>query len=181
MKKKKFKKTKSAIVHKNPWWRVRKDDFEFPDGKKGKYYIVDIKGGSFVIPVKDGKIIFARQYRYPIDRYTLELPNGCIKEGYSALKAAQEELIEEVGYKANKIKKIGTFSTSTGVSSEVCHVYLAEEIELVGEEPEDVEVGFEMESVEIGVKKAYKMLDNGEIFCGQTMAALALARKHLIK
>jgi ADP-ribose pyrophosphatase len=178
---KKWKTIKSEIVHQNPWWRVRKDDFEFPSGKRGEYYIVDIKGGVFVVPVIDEKIVFVQQFRYPVGRTALELPNGCVKKELSVIDAASEELREEIGYESKEMKEIGQFATSGGVTSEVCYVYLATNLKFVGEEREKTEIESQMKTVEIEIEKAYEMLDSGEFFDGQTIAALTLVRKHLIK
>lgn len=40
-----WKKIKSKVIHKNPWYQLREDDVLRPDGKKGKYYYVDDRGG----------------------------------------------------------------------------------------------------------------------------------------
>ena len=46
----------------------------------------------------DPKTIIVRQYRPPLDAYTIELPAGLIDEGETYAKAALRELKEETGY-----------------------------------------------------------------------------------
>jgi len=179
-KKNSWKQISSQIVHKNPWYQVRKDGFILPSGKEGKYYIMDTYGAVFIIPVKDGKIIFVKQYRYPLKKWTLELPNGGIKENTTSLLTVKEELREEVGYKSQSIKRIGKFSSISGVSSEICFVYLATDLMFVGQELEESELEAGLKVVEIGIKKVYRIVDKGKFLDGQTIAALALARNRLL-
>jgi ADP-ribose pyrophosphatase len=173
-----WKTLSSKIVHRNPWWRLRKDIFKTHTGKKGVYYVIDIKESVFIIPVKGRKILFEKQYRYPIKRYTIELPGGSVKEKSSVKKAAEEELREELGYKAGKLERIGRFVPYNGMSSEICSVFLATNLKFVGADKEDTEY---IDPIEIGVKEAYKMIEENKIIDGMTIAALCLARNRLMK
>ena len=154
------------------------DNFKTHTGKKGKFYFIDIKESSFIIPVKGNKILFEKQYRYPIKKWTIELPGGSVKKGSSARKAAEDELREELGYKAGKLERLGKFVPYNGVSSEICSVYLATDLKFVGADQEETEY---IDPVEIEVKQAYKMVEDNKIIDGMTIAALCLARKRLLK
>ena len=183
---KKNKKTKawqilsSKTVHKNPWYCVKHEKFLLPSGKKGNYYVIDTGNSSFVIPIKKGKIIFVKQYRYPLKQRTLELPNGAIGKDNTPLQTAKDELREEAGYKSGSIKRIGKFSSISGITSEICFVYLAKNLEFTGQELETSEMEAKMKTVEVEIKRAYKMIGDGKIIDGQTIAALSLARKILL-
>lgn len=173
-----WKTLSSKIVFKNPWWQVRKDHFKTHTGKKGEYYIIDIKESAFIIPVKGNKILFERQYRYPIQKWTIELPGGSVKKGSNTRKAAEEELREELGYKAGRLERIGKFVPYNGMSSEICSVFLATDLKFVGAEKEETEY---IDPTEIGIRQAYKMIEDNKIIDGMTIAALCLAQKKLIK
>ena len=173
-----WKTLSSKIVFNNPWWQIRKDRFETHTKKKGDFYFIDIKESSFIIPVKGSKILFEKQYRYPIKKWTIELPGGSVKKGSNARKAAEEELREELGYKAGKLVRIGKFVPYNGVSSEICTVFLATGLKFVGADQEETEY---IDPVEIGIKQAYKMVEENKIIDGMTIAALFLARKKILK
>ena len=172
-----WKTLSSKIVFKNPWWQIRKDDFKTHTGKKGVYYIIDIKESAFIIPVKNKKILFEKQYRYPIKKWTIELPGGSVKKGSTVRKAAEEELREELGYKAGSLEKIGKFVPYNGMSSEICSVFLATDLKFVGADKEETEY---IDPIEIGIKQAYKMVEENKIIDGMTIAALMLAQKKLL-
>lgn len=169
----------SRTVHKNPWYCVKHEKFSLPSGKKGDYYVIDTGNSSFVVPIKKDKIIFVKQYRYPLKQRTLELPNGVIEKGSTALQTAKYELKEEAGYQSKSIKRIGKFSSISGITSEICFVYLAKDLKFVGQKLEDSEKEAKMKVVEVEIKMAYKMIDDGKIIDGQTIAALSLARNIL--
>lgn len=95
-----WKTLSSRIVHKNNWYRIVKKVFVTLKGIKGDYYIMEGNGTSFVIPVKGKNIVMIKQYRYPINVWTWEIPGGSIKDGSNYLRTAKDELEEEVGYKA---------------------------------------------------------------------------------
>jgi ADP-ribose pyrophosphatase len=171
-----WKTLSSKIIHKNPWWSLKHDKFELPSGKKGNYYIVHTDGASMVIPLIEGKIILIRQYRYPINAWNWELPAGGVKKGSNYLKTAKEELEEETGFQAKKIKNIGKFYPYMGIGDELCQVFLATELNYVGVKHESTE---DIEIKQFAVSKVYEMIDKKIIIDGLTLASLLIARKYL--
>lgn len=87
-----WKTLSSKIVHTNPFYKIQKDEIVFPDGERGEYFIAKTESTAFVVPVKDGKIIFVKQYRYVFDDWFLELPGGGIKARESSVETATKEL-----------------------------------------------------------------------------------------
>ena len=67
---------------------VYKNEVLLPNGKNAEREIVLHKECSAVLPVKDGKIIFVRQYRYPIKDFSLEIPAGIMEDGETAQECA---------------------------------------------------------------------------------------------
>lgn len=171
-----WKTISEKIIHKNNWYKIAHKRFEMPNSTQGDYFVMQSRGASYIIPIKDDKIIMIEQYRYPIDRMTIELPGGGVKEGGTYRQAAEEELVEETGY-SGKLEKIGEFSAITGVSDEICEAYIATDLQFVGAEPEATEA---FKLVEYPIDEVFRMIDNGQIIDGQTLAALALARNKLI-
>ena len=173
-----WKTLSSKIVFKNPWWQIIKKDFEMPNKKRGEYYILDTKGSSMIVPIKGSKIVFEKEYRYPINEWVIQLPNGQAKHRNKFVQAAKDELQEETGYRARSIKKIGRFCPMNGVTNEITEVFLAAGLKFVGKSLEETE---QIKNIEIDIKKAYKMIGEGKITDGQTLASLAIARKYLLK
>ena len=174
-----WKTISSKIVHKNPWYKIQKDNVVLPDGSEGEYFIVknNTSASSFIVPIKKDKIIFIKQYRYVFDEWFLELPGGSVEISETCEVAAVKELREEVGYISDDIKKIGTFIPFSGVVDEVSHVFVAKNLTFVGQKLEVSESGAKI--VEIDVEKVYKMIENNEINDGQTITSLMLAKKHI--
>ncbi len=147
-----WKTISSEIVHKNPWYKIRKDEVIFPGGKKGEHFSVRFGKGVYIVPVKNNKIVFIKQYRYIFNDWFLESPAGGVGESL-VIKAARKELREETGYKAGSIKQVGKFCSANGLIKEEIYVFIAKDLEFVGKELEASEYG--MKTVEIEMEKAY--------------------------
>lgn len=175
---KRWKTISSKEVFRCPWYFINEEKFKLPDKTTGIYYVVNTLDSVFVVPVThDNKILFIKQYRYPVDEFYYELPAGGIEKGDSALTAAKKELEEETGYKGKCFKKIGTYAPMNGLCKEICNVYIAQDLEKTKQKLETTEF-IEVEAITI--KKAYKMIGENKIQCGMTLAAMSLARKYLL-
>lgn len=168
-------------VYRNPWFSVVHEKFVTPALSIGNYFIMhtnDTDRSVFIVPVKNNKLLFIKQYRYTLKKWTLELPGGGVKKGFTALAAAKEECEEELGYTAKKWKSLGTFTPWTGPCAEQCTVFLAQDLQKTTQNLDETEQGLKIQEIEI--KEAYKMLDDGKITDSQTISALSIARKHLL-
>ena len=173
-----WKTLSEKVVHENKWYKINKKKFEMPNKKKGCYFVLETSGASMIIPIIDNQIIFVKQYRYTINKWSIELPSGTIKNNSSNLTCAKEELLEETGFLAGSIKKIGKIATETGIMSEICYVYLAYDLKFSGcifEETEDIKV------LKIKIRDVYKMIDSGKIIHSLTLASLMIAKNKLLK
>lgn len=150
--------------------KVRVDDVQLPNGKKSKREVVEHAGGVTVIPItSEGEIILVEQFRKPIEDTLLELPAGKLEEGEEPLDCAKRELVEETGYKAGKIKYMFSFFTSPGFSNEVLHLYLAEDLEPVGIDPDPDEI-LRIVRIKKNVIKDY--INSGKIRDAKTVIGL---------
>lgn len=124
-------------------------------------------GCVVIIPRTDsGKYVLVRQYRFPLEKHLWEFPAGGREPREGFPKAARRELMEEIGMKPGKLKKLLEFYPTPGVSGEKMHVFLAEDLSpAVAQKDEDEE--FELGTfslTEIG-----KMIRRGEIVDGKTL------------
>jgi len=169
-----WKKLSESILFRNPWWTYKKDAFVLPSGKKGEYHYVYTNGSSMVVPVSgDGKVILVNQYRYLLGKESIEFPCGSVKNGSTYDKTAREELLEETGYSARVLMPAGEFNPYNGVTSEMCRVYIARELEFLGGKPDDTE---EFEIVRMAPDEVDKQIETGVIWDGMTIAAWSITK-----
>jgi ADP-ribose pyrophosphatase len=104
-----------------------------PDGKVTPYEVATrnsskVFGIVSILPITtENEIIMIRQYRAPLNRVQLELPAGCAEVGkHSILEdAVHAELWEETGYVSDDIAHIAEFSSSSGMTNETVHGFVA--------------------------------------------------------
>ena len=169
-----WKKLAESIVFRNPWWTYKRDAFELPSGKPGEYHYVHTNGSSMVIPVLgDGTMLMVNQYRYLMGKESIEFPCGSVKDGSNHDETARHELVEETGYLAKSLSKAGEYNPYNGVTNEMCHVYMARDLEYVGGTPDETE---EFEIVHMTPAEIDERIRTGVIWDGMTIAAWAIAR-----
>lgn len=169
-----WKKISESVVFRNPWWTYRRDAFELPSGKPGEYHYVHTNGSSMVVPVQDdGSILLVNQYRYLLDRESVEFPCGSVKDGSTHDDTARLELAEETGYSAGSLVAVGNFNPYNGVTDEICRVYVAGALRFVGAAPEETE---EFELLRMAPGEIDARIASGAIWDGMTIAAWAIAK-----
>jgi 8-oxo-dGDP phosphatase len=111
--------------------RVRVDTVVQPDGSRAEREVVEHVGSVAVVAVDDQqRVLLIRQYRHPAGQYLWELPAGlCDKPGEPPLGAAQRELAEEAQLRAAAWRTLADLRPSPGISTEVCRVYRAEQLD----------------------------------------------------
>ena len=79
--------------------KARVDEVRLPNGKQASREVCEHVGGVGVLPIdRDGNIILVRQFRYPFDTETLEMPAGKMDHGpENAEECGVRELAEETG------------------------------------------------------------------------------------
>jgi 8-oxo-dGTP pyrophosphatase MutT (NUDIX family) len=159
------------LVYENPWIRVREDQVLRPDGLPGIYGVVEFKNRAVgVLPVDhDGSIWLVGQYRYPLQAYSWEIPEGGSPVSESAEATAIRELREETGLTASRIELLLTTHLSNSVSDELGYLFRATELTHGLLDPEGTE--------RITVRRfewdlAWRMLNSGEITDSLSVMAL---------
>lgn len=119
------------VAHKNPFFKVRKDDFVTKSGKKSKYYTVIVDPFVVICGLSNNhrNLVVVKSWRYPLNSYHLELPAGRLDKNETPLMAAKREFLEETGYKAKKWKSLGWFHLAPGISNQKGYVFLADHLE----------------------------------------------------
>lgn len=165
------KKIDSKNVFDGHLLHVRCDSVRLPNGNVTTREWVKHPGAAAVLPIlPDGRVILVRQYRYPVQRVTLEIPAGKLDSpDENPLDCAKRELAEETGYHALDVEKILTLATTVGFSNEFIHIYTAKGLVPGKQHTDDDEF---IHVAEVPLEKAYEMVQNGEIIDAKTIAAI---------
>ena len=119
----------SREIYKGRILRLRVDTVALPNGKTSLREVVEHPGGVAILPLfDDGTVSLVRQFRYPFQEVVAELPAGKLERGEDHRLAALRELEEEVGASCGRLTYLGCLYSSPGFSSEVLHMYLAQEL-----------------------------------------------------
>jgi len=148
---------------------VKYDDVKLSSGRSAWREVVEHSGGVTICAIHDDKILFVKQYRYPLKQDLLELPAGKLEKGENPHEACKRELEEETGYKANKWTFLGNVYSSAGFCDEKLYLYLAQDLEFVGKHPDEDEL---LENLEYSLPDVKTMIMNGEITDAKTICAI---------
>jgi 8-oxo-dGTP pyrophosphatase MutT (NUDIX family) len=87
------------------------------------YATVTMKPGVAILPIDSDRIVYlTRQFRYALGKESIEVVCGAVEENEPPLEAAQREVQEEIGIKAEEWSEIGVFDLDTSIVH--CPVYL---------------------------------------------------------
>lgn len=157
--------------------KVHRDQVRLPDGKTSVREYIRHPGAVVVIAVlPDQRIIFERQFRYPLHKTFVELPAGKIDAGESPESCAKRELQEEVGYTAAQWRHVGTMHPCIGYSDEHIEVFVASDLTHVGHQWDDGEF---LEVLSLSYQEARAAVRAGHLTDGKTLSALFIAEELL--
>ena len=150
-------------VYDNPWINVTEYQVINPGGKPGIYGKVHFKNKAIGIVALDeeGNTWLVGQWRYPLNEWSWEIPEGGGPDGSEALASAQRELKEETGLTAKKWTMIQRTHLSNSVSDEEGFIFLAEELTQGENELEDSEA--DMKVWKLPFSEALQMVLDGKI------------------
>jgi 8-oxo-dGTP pyrophosphatase MutT (NUDIX family) len=171
MKKNSWKKIKTQLKYDNPWIRVEEDAVINPKGGKGIYGRVHFKNVAVgIIPIdEDGNTWLVGQYRYPLEKYSWEIPEGGCPFGEGELESAKRELKEETGLIASEWVTLLRIHTSNSVCDERGVVFVARGLTQGESQFDDTE---DLKIMKLPLEEAFQMVLDGKITDSISMAAL---------
>jgi ADP-ribose pyrophosphatase len=117
------------MVHRGRVFDVTVKDVRWTGGTRSRLDIIEHPGAVAIYPLlPDGRVALIRQVRIAAGGALYELPAGTREPRESPSRTARRELIEEIGYRARRIRKIAEFYTAPGFCTEFLRVYLATEL-----------------------------------------------------
>ena len=161
----------SNEVYDNPWITVYHQDVITPGNTIGIYGTVEFKNLAIgIIPIdQDGYTWRVGQFRFPLNQYSWEIPEGGGPIGINPLESAKRELQEEVGYSAEHWSKFLQMDLSNSVTNERAVVFLAESLTFLGTSHEDTE---NLRLERLHFSKLYKQVLDGDITDSISVAAV---------
>ena len=158
-------------IYENPWISVTEYDVINPGGNKGIYGKVHFRNTAVGIAALDEKmnIYLVGQYRFPLNAYSWEIPEGGSLVEDDPLENAKRELLEETGLLARNWQPLLKMHLSNSVSDELAIVYLARNLLQHEAEPEETE---QLVVKKIPFNEAYNMVEEGTITDSMSVAAI---------
>lgn len=160
----------SESVFEGALLKVWRDRVRLPDGTLAFREYIRHPGAVVIVAcLDDGRLIFERQFRYPLGRAFLELPAGKIDRDEPIDRCARRELREETGYEAKAWAHLGVMHPCIGYSDERIEIFMAHDLTHVGHALDDGEF---LEVHLLTVDEAISAVHAGEITDGKTISAL---------
>ena len=172
-----FKITGSREVYHNRWLRIREDQVIRPDGSAGIFGLVEMKSGSSVIAIdRDFNLVLGKEFKYGINRESLETLSGAIEEGETPLEAAKRELEEETGNIASEWIDLGVIDPFTTVIHSPNYMFLAMKLSAgtVSLDPGEI-----VDVVSVPFREAIRMVLDSRITHGASCVGILKAARYL--
>ncbi|MEO0065725.1 MAG: hypothetical protein RI983_1051 [Bacteroidota bacterium] len=159
------------LVYNNPWISLTEYDVINPGGGKGIYGKVHFKNIAVGVLVLDQDLntYLVGQYRFTLNAYSWEMPEGGCPVGSDTLESAKRELLEETGLVAKEWTRLFEMHLSNSVSDELGVIYLARDLTQFEAEPEETE---QLQVKKIPFAVMLDMVEKGEITDSMTVAAV---------
>jgi len=132
--------------------------------------VVRHPGAVTILPLVDDRhVCLIRNYRMAVGRSLIELPAGTLEAGEEPATTARRELIEETGYRAERMDHLHSFFLSPGILDERMHLYAARQLT---PGPAAREPGEEIENLVVSWDEALAMVRGGQIEDAKTIVGL---------
>lgn len=97
------------------------------DGAEHDFFCIDSAEWVNIVPVTpDDQVVMVRQFRHGSQSLTLEIPGGMVDPGEAPRETAARELLEETGYRAERVVPLGAVNPNPALFRNRVHTYLAE-------------------------------------------------------
>lgn len=166
----------SQMIFEDPWIRLRVDRIEQLGFQARPYSVIELKGGVGIVALNEqSQIVLVGQYRYPVSRYSWEIPKGAFND-FSVTKrqplaTAKRELKEETGYRAKQWDSLTLVNTLLGSTNDEVYLFCARNLTTGKsqlEKGEDITVRL------VSVGEFWAMVSRREITDATSIAAVGI-------
>lgn len=163
----------SAVVFRGEKLEIVRDTLSWGRDREAAVETILHPGAVAILAATaDGRVILERQYRHSVNSFLYEVPAGTLEPGEEPAECASRELLEETGYRAASLKKLGAIYTAPGYSSEILHLFMARAVRAGGQRLEDDEaILVSLHSP----KEALRLVMSGETSDAKSMILLKMA------
>jgi ADP-ribose pyrophosphatase len=161
----------SKTIYTNNWITLTEHEVINPSGGAGIYGEVHFKNYAIgILPLdEDHHTWLVGQYRFPLNAYSWEIPEGGGALDTEPLLSAQRELLEETGLSASSWKELQRMHLSNSVSDELSIIYVATGLTVGQSAPEETE---QLVIRKLPFEQAFQMVIDGEITDSMSVAAI---------
>lgn len=165
----------SQKIYENNWIGLTEHQVINPSGGKGIYGEVHFKNIAIGILPLDSEMNtwLVGQYRFPLNAYSWEIPEGGGPLDLPPLDSAKRELLEETGFTAGQWTELQRMHLSNSVSNELAIIYIATDLTPGESEPEETE---QLTIRKLPFDEAYDMVMKGLITDSMSVAAILKTR-----
>jgi ADP-ribose pyrophosphatase len=149
----------------------RNQAVKLPNGRTIRITFIDHPGAVIIAPfLNKDTVVMIRQFRPALKEFIYELPAGTLDGDEPITACARRELLEETGLKTKKLTKLGSIYPVPGYSTEIIHIFKAEQLTLGPAQPEEYEVIEIMPMTRTQVKK---LAGQGKLMDAKSICSLA--------
>lgn len=169
----------AQVVAKSRFFHIEQIDLEFSNGEKRQFERMkgSGQGAVMIVPITaDNHLLLVKEYAAGTHSYQIGFPKGLIDPGEAPIQAANRELMEEVGFRANTLSELRKLSMAPTFFNSSMFVFVAQDLSpesLEGDEPEPLEVvAWPLEDID-------QLLDAEDFTEARSVAALLLTQRWL--
>jgi len=167
-----WKVIESEIVFNTKFFKIRKDNCVTPRGVTiDDYYVQELPDSVLIFPITiNEEVLMVSQYRHGVGRVNLDFPAGRLEKNEKPEDGALRELLEETGYKPNRVKYLGKIAMAPDNRTSYMHIVLAEDCTLL--ETQKLDKSEDVEIVKYPFKLLPELIAKEELNCAFCVAAL---------
>ncbi|MEX2213441.1 MAG: NUDIX hydrolase [Phycisphaeraceae bacterium] len=161
----------SQRVYTGTRFNLHRVELPSSDGRTHPREYIAHPGSVLIVPMLDqDHVVLIQNYRFTAKAALWELPAGTLEPpGEEPMRCAVREVEEETGYRAGRMTPLFSFHVCPGISDEVMHAFVAEDLTQVGQE---LDASERITPHVTEWKRAIQMIRSGEIRDGKTIAGL---------
>ena len=109
--------TEIGVIYHDKYIILLKDLVVFPNGKIDTYIRILPaigNGGVVILPFYKDRVVLIRHFRHSNRKLCFEIPRGFSESTLSEKQNAEKEVLEETGYKIERLKYLGNITPDTG-------------------------------------------------------------------